>query len=74
MKIFFEFYLPINNWLSSKEPSNLLYELGIFPPLEPIIGSVSKASPAEMGGIKPGDKILEIDDKPILFGEILDRK
>ena len=62
-----EFYLPINNWLSSKEPSNLLYELGIFPPLEPIIGSVMKASPAEMGGIKPGDKILEINDKPITF-------
>ncbi len=63
----FEFFLPINNWLSSKEPSNLLYELGIFPPLEPIIGSVMKASPAEMGGIKPGDKILEINDKPITF-------
>ena len=63
----FEFYLPINNWLSSEEPSNLLYELGIFPPLEPIIGSVMKASPAEMGGIKPGDKILEIDYKPITF-------
>ena len=64
---FFEFYLPINNWLSSKEPSNLLYELGIFPPLEPIIGSVIKSSPAEMAGIKPGDKILEIDYKPITF-------
>ena len=63
----FEFYLPINNWLSSEEPSNLLYELGIFPPLEPIIGSVMKASPAEMGGIRPGDKILEINDKPITF-------
>ena len=63
----FEFFLPINNWLSSKEPSNLLYELGIFPPLEPIIGSVMKASPAEMGGIRPGDKILEINDKPITF-------
>ena len=36
----FDFFLPINNWLSSKEPSNLLYELGIFPPLKPIIGSV----------------------------------
>ena len=59
--------MPINNWLSAKEPSNLLYELGIFPPLEPIIGSVIKSSPAEMAGIKPGDKILEIDYKPITF-------
>ena len=64
---FFEFLLPINNWLSSEEPSNLLYELGIFPPLEPIIGSVSEASPAAEGGIKPGDKILEINDKSVAY-------
>ena len=63
----FEFFLPINNWLSSREPSNLLYELGIFPPLEPIIGAVTEASPAAEGGIKPGDKILEINKKPITY-------
>ncbi len=63
----FEFYLPISNWLSSKEPSNLLYELGIFPPLEPIIGSVIEASPAADVGIKPGDKFLEINNKPVTF-------
>ena len=63
----FEFYLPINNWLSSKEPSNLLYELGIFPPLEPIIGSVNEASPATEGGIKSGDKILEINNKSVTY-------
>ena len=67
----FKFYLPINNWLSSKEPSNLLYELGIFPPLKPIIGSVMDASPAAEGGIISGDKILEINNKPITYwGEI----
>ena len=37
---FYEFSCQLNNWLSTKEPSNLLYELGIFPPLEPVIGSV----------------------------------
>ena len=63
----FEFLLPINNWLSLDEPSNLLYELGIFPPLEPIIGSVTKASPAAEGGIKPGDKILEINNKSVTY-------
>ena len=63
----FDFFLPINNWLSSKEPSNLLYELGIFPPLKPIIGSVVEASPAAKGRIKSGDKVLEINDKPITF-------
>ncbi len=64
---YYEFYLPINNWLSSKEPSNLLYELGIFPPLEPIIGSVIEASSAAEGGIKPGDKILEINNKSVSY-------
>ncbi len=63
----FDFFLPINNWLSSKEPSNLLYELGIFPPLKPIIGSVVEASPAAKGKIKSGDKVLEISDKPITY-------
>tara|TARA_B100000963_G_scaffold358367_1_gene382882 strand:- start:40 stop:1371 length:1332 start_codon:yes stop_codon:yes gene_type:complete len=63
----FKFYIPINNWLSSKEPSNLLYELGIFPPLEPIIGLVMEASPAAAGGIKSGDKVLEIGGKPIVY-------
>ena len=63
----FDFFLPINNWLSSKEPSNLLYELGIFPPLKPIIGSVVEASPAAKGKIKSGDKVLEINDKPITY-------
>ena len=64
---FFKFSLPINDWLSAEEPSNLLYELGIFPPLEPIIGSILQASPAALGGIKPGDKILEISDVPITY-------
>ncbi len=63
----FKFYIPINNWLSSKEPSNLLYELGIFPPLEPIIGLVMEASPAAAGGIKSGDKVLEIGGKSIVY-------
>tara|TARA_B100000575_G_scaffold289488_1_gene291346 strand:+ start:431 stop:1762 length:1332 start_codon:yes stop_codon:yes gene_type:complete len=60
-------YLPIDNWLSSKEPSNLFYELGIFPPLEPIIGSVQDLSPAKLGGLNEGDKILEISNNPIIY-------
>ena len=63
----FKFYIPIKNWLSSEEPSNLLYELGIFPPLEPIIGFVKEASPAAAGGIKLGDKVLEIEGKPVVY-------
>ena len=44
-----------------------MYELGIFPPLEPVVGLVSKDSPATVGGIKSGDKILEIGDKSIFY-------
>ena len=63
----FVFNLPINNWLSKKDSTNLLYELGIFPPIEPIVGSVLEESPAEKGGLKPKDKIIEINKKPINY-------
>jgi len=63
----FLFNLPINNWLSKKDSTNLLYELGIFPPIEPIVGSVLEESPAEKGGLKPKDKIIEINKKPINY-------
>ena len=62
-----EFYLKITNWLSSEEPSNLLYSIGVFPPLEPSVGKVLDFSPADNGGIKKGDKILEIENVPINF-------
>lgn len=62
-----KFELPIQDWLSAKEPSNLLYEIGILPPLEPIVGSVLKSSPAEQAGIMSGDKILEINNKKIIY-------
>ena len=47
-----EFYLKITDWLSSEEPSNLLYSIGVFPPLEPLVGKVLDFSPADNGGIK----------------------
>ena len=62
-----EFYLKITDWLSSEEPSNLLYSIGVFPPLEPSVGKVLDFSPADNGGIKKGDKILEIENVPINF-------
>jgi len=63
----FKFDLPIYNWMSSEDSSNLLYEIGIFPPLEPVVGKVLENSSAEQGGIKSGDKILAINDFPIIF-------
>ena len=57
--------IEIEDWLSTKEPSNLLSSLGILPPIEPIVGTVINSSPAEKSGIKQGDKILEINNSII---------
>ena len=47
--------------------------LGISPPIEPIIGAIEPNSPAEKAGLKVGDKILAINNKPIKsWYEILD--
>ena len=68
-----EYSININSWLSNEEPSNLLSSLGIIPPLEPEVGNVLPLSPANKGGIEIGDRILEINGKPIgYWGDIKD--
>ena len=57
--------IQISEWLSKEEPGNLLFSLGIVPPIEPIIGNVLSSSPAEEGGLLPRDKIIKINEKII---------
>jgi regulator of sigma E protease len=38
---------------------------GLYPPMAPIIGGLSKGYPAEQAGIKPGDRIVKIGDAEI---------
>lgn len=38
---------------------------GMFPPMKPVIGDVSKGYPAKDAGIKPGDIIISVNDKPV---------
>ncbi|MFQ5586406.1 MAG: RIP metalloprotease RseP [Thermodesulfobacteriota bacterium] len=38
---------------------------GIYPPMEPIIGALSKGYPAEMAGVKSGDRIVRIGDAEV---------
>lgn len=61
----FFYNLEITNWLSEDEPSNLVYSLGIVPPIEPVIGGVLPDSPAAEGGLNSGDMILKINANPI---------
>ncbi len=39
--------------------------LGIEPFIPPVVGKIMKNSPAEQVGIKPGDRIVAIDGKPV---------
>ena len=61
----FFYNLEITDWLSEDEPSNLVYSLGIVPPIEPIIGEVLPDSPAAEGGLNSGDMILKINANTI---------
>ena len=61
----FFYKLEITDWLSEDEPSNLVYSLGIVPPIEPVIGAVLPDSPAAEGGLNSGDMILKINANPI---------
>jgi regulator of sigma E protease len=53
--------ISINEWLQGEEPSDLLYNIGINVPIEPVIGKVVAESPADISGLKPGDRILSIN-------------
>ena len=57
--------IKIMEWLSEEEPGNLMFSLGIVPPIEPVIGDVLSPSPAEEGGLLAGDKIIKINEKSI---------
>ncbi len=59
----------------SGEP-DLLEEVGIEPlrpTIDPVIDQVLKNSPAEQAGLKPGDRVLMVDGKPIAsWSELVD--
>ena len=44
--------------------------IGYFPPLEPVIGAVNEG-PAKEAGLQVGDRILRVNNKPILTWEDL---
>lgn len=55
------FILDVQNWMLNKEPRELISDLGINPykpEIPAILGQVLQDSPAELGGLKAGDKII----------------
>jgi regulator of sigma E protease len=50
------------------DPQYLLADLGMnlyMPPIDPVIANVQPGSPADHGGVKPGDRIVQIVGKPV---------
>ena len=46
---------------------------GLFPPIQPEVGSLNPGFPAERAGIRPGDVITKVGGKPIFhFAELID--
>ena len=56
----------LDHWLQGEEGPDLLKGLGLsfyYPPVLLTVGSVNPDSPAQRGGLLPGDKIVAIDDE-----------
>ncbi|HSC67910.1 MAG TPA: sigma E protease regulator RseP [Cellvibrio sp.] len=55
----------LNEWLRDATDPDPVAGLGItlrLPQIPPIVGEVIPAGPAEKAGIKPGDRIIKVDD------------
>lgn len=58
--------------LENRNPLGVATELGLFPS-ELMVYQVTPESPAEKGGLRPGDRIVKIDETPIYsFQAIVD--
>lgn len=61
-------FLPLDGWkLSTKKP-DVLASFGItpfIPKIPPIVGQVIEKSPADLAGLKMGDEIVDLNDKPL---------
>ncbi|WP_114417302.1 sigma E protease regulator RseP [Marinospirillum perlucidum] len=58
----------VTNFLAGQDEPNPLQSLGIQPwrpQIEPLLGSIQDASPAQAAGLKPDDRILAVNGEPI---------
>ncbi len=65
-------YLPIATILKYEKDKRVLKSLGIkpfFPPVPAILGRIIPDKPADIAGLKAGDKILKVNGKTIKYWE-----
>ena len=55
----------ITEWLSASDQTNLAKSFGIDPLVPPVIGGLLEDSPASSAGLKAGDIIQSVNNKPI---------
>jgi len=63
-----EIIVPATERLALTEPGTLLYGLGLsfwVPPRPVVIGELTQGEPAELAGLRIGDKIVEVDGQPV---------
>lgn len=72
--LIYHFMLDLSQWQLDGTKENPLITLGIHPKsavVEPIIKSVVEHSAAEQAGIKAGDEILLVNDRPFNWSELI---
>ncbi|MBU2709754.1 RIP metalloprotease RseP [Zooshikella sp. WH53] len=65
----FQREVSINNWLAGVEQPKPLMALGIsefYPEIPAILGELMQGYPAAKAGMKSGDEILSVNDKPVV--------
>lgn len=62
---------PLSNFLLAIVIFTLIYAFSGIPQMMPEIGSISAGSPAEQVGLRAGDRIVSINDRPIRSWEEL---
>jgi regulator of sigma E protease len=63
-----QYFLDVNKWHMDELKPDPLDSLGIIPydpEIPPVIGKILAKSPADSAGLKVGDKIIEVNGKPI---------
>lgn len=68
----YESEIVLDNWLQGVEEPDPLKGLGVtlfVPPLDAVASEITAGSPAELAGMRVGDKVIQVDGQTIDSGE-----